>query len=593
MKFIEKSLLTMKIIAKKPSLLISLINNYARLFLRLETNRSLAISITNNCNMNCIHCSNSSLAKIKSTNFAKNQNEPLTTKKIINILEQAKKLNFIQINLTGGEPFLNKDLFKICEKISNLGMICGINTNGSLIKKDNINNIKKYIDVISISLESFDKEEHNKFRKCNSFNQTLDVLKLLKSNKIPFFISKTVTHEDFTNNKLQKFLDICKSKKYNVTLSPAANCGTFTNNKNLLTTEDIKQLNYILKKNKNFARTDKDGNYIKRGCSAGNEIIYISNFGDILPCDFIQIEFGNIKYYPLKKLIHNIRRFKIFREKHKDCLPSENIKFQKDFIIPYVNEQKPINFSKIDVLSENESMFYDTNSFLIYKNKHLKKLLEYTFDNIFLNSTNITKSIKNQTKITNKDFTLFNNLLDVGTGCGFYLPILKKYAKNIHASDYNNKMISLSKNLISVKKLKNTTIHKDNIINSNFKNKQFDSALGYNVLHHLDNPKKAISEIHRILSDNGIYMGVEPNVWNPFVFLFHLFKSNERQALNLRIDNIKNKFKDFKKIEIKYDNTVQIGANKYTLFVVKLISKFLKFTHLEFLSFNYIIIAKK
>jgi MoaA/NifB/PqqE/SkfB family radical SAM enzyme len=50
-------------------------------------------------------------------------------------------------------------------------------------------------------------------------------------------------------------------------------------------------------------RTDFDANYVVRGCGALKEIIYVSQYGDVMACPFIQITFGNALERPLAEIL--------------------------------------------------------------------------------------------------------------------------------------------------------------------------------------------------------------------------------------------------------------------------------------------------
>ena len=63
---------------------------------------SIAIELTKQCNMNCMHCG-SSAGKIRS-------NE-LTIQEITQIITEAKQLQCKLITLLGGEPFLREDWY--------------------------------------------------------------------------------------------------------------------------------------------------------------------------------------------------------------------------------------------------------------------------------------------------------------------------------------------------------------------------------------------------------------------------------------------------------------------------------------------------
>jgi ubiquinone/menaquinone biosynthesis C-methylase UbiE len=88
-------------------------------------------------------------------------------------------------------------------------------------------------------------------------------------------------------------------------------------------------------------------------------------------------------------------------------------------------------------------------------------------------------------------------LLDVACGTGTYLGIAKKFGANAIGCD-------VSENMVRICKSKGT----DNVFVNDyhtlpFKDGTFDLILCINAIHYSDNPKAAISEMRRVLSNDG------------------------------------------------------------------------------------------
>lgn len=88
----------------------------------------------------------------------------------------------ILVCITGGEPLLSKDVFKIISYSISLGYSCGITTNGTLLTNRVCCQLKNAgLDTISISLDVLENT-HNEFR-CNSnaFHQALNGIRHAKN----------------------------------------------------------------------------------------------------------------------------------------------------------------------------------------------------------------------------------------------------------------------------------------------------------------------------------------------------------------------------------------------------------------------------
>ena len=70
----------------------------------------LRISVTDKCNFKCLYCKPSDMEDIEHT-------EILTNEEIIAIVKEAVKTGVKKVRITGGEPLLSKDTFKVLEYI--------------------------------------------------------------------------------------------------------------------------------------------------------------------------------------------------------------------------------------------------------------------------------------------------------------------------------------------------------------------------------------------------------------------------------------------------------------------------------------------
>ncbi len=113
--------------------------------------------------------------------------------------------------------------------------------------------------------------------------------------------------------------------------------GAWSNKKIVLNKGDIRKIRDLFKE-KNV-REVEESTYTGKGCAIGSETLYITSYGDVLPCGYVQVKFGNIKKSSIKKIWGRILKIKAFNRKYKNCAASLN----QDFIN---NILKPINKSK-------------------------------------------------------------------------------------------------------------------------------------------------------------------------------------------------------------------------------------------------------
>ncbi|MCK5458609.1 MAG: radical SAM protein [Thermoplasmatales archaeon] len=156
--------------------------------------------ITLACNMKCMHCGSSA---------GKKRSNELTTEEALNLCEELKELGTSIITLIGGEPFLREDWYIIAKKIRELGMDLTFISNGLLINRKTISQLKKLNPyAVAISLDGALSDTHDSIRGVKgSFNKCMSSLRLLKEVDLPTSVITTL-HEGNVKElpKIRKFL---------------------------------------------------------------------------------------------------------------------------------------------------------------------------------------------------------------------------------------------------------------------------------------------------------------------------------------------------------------------------------------------------
>lgn len=159
-------------------------------FLREKTNfdyrflggRSLGpghaiLEITARCNLRCEFCwlwGESGIGK-------KYSKEELSTEEIKNIINNLPQTCHL-IYISGGEPFIRKDILEIIRHIKSRGILCNITSNGILIGDKISEIIDSGLDQINISIDGT-KKEHDTIRGKGNFDKTINNIKKLVAEK--------------------------------------------------------------------------------------------------------------------------------------------------------------------------------------------------------------------------------------------------------------------------------------------------------------------------------------------------------------------------------------------------------------------------
>lgn len=92
------------------------------------------------CNFNCRMCYVRKTAK----EVAESERPLMTCDQWIELAQELRKEGMLYLLLTGGEPFLWPDFWRLYEELSKMGFLISINSNGSLINDEIIERLKEF-----------------------------------------------------------------------------------------------------------------------------------------------------------------------------------------------------------------------------------------------------------------------------------------------------------------------------------------------------------------------------------------------------------------------------------------------------------------
>lgn len=272
--------------------------NCARLFFEL----------TSKCNLKCAHCYGS---------FSSSQQKELNYLDIVSILEKSKEYGTYQIDFTGGEPLMYKDLDKLLEYCYLNGFLVRIFTNLTLFNENFLRLFEKYgIKEIVTSVDSCHSECHNQFRGVpKSFERTLDAIKVLKDNNIPVTINSMVgQHNKEHIEEMIEFIDSLNVKSVLDVIIPEGRANELDNS----IQESAKIIKDIYENHYNII----DKNAISVSCGVGDRFVYIKSNGNVYPCPSLTNDksiLGNTQTFDFKQIWDILRtKYKFYCNKKSD-----------------------------------------------------------------------------------------------------------------------------------------------------------------------------------------------------------------------------------------------------------------------------------
>jgi MoaA/NifB/PqqE/SkfB family radical SAM enzyme len=282
----------------------------------------LTIAATYKCQCSCVHCGIES--------YKQNSRQELSTEEIGALIREASKIrSIVQVTFTGGESLLRSDLFDLIKTAKNEGFFTKIDSNGFLLTETNLTLLKKAgIDRIDISIDHYEPSIHDRLRKCEGlFNTITDALRICVALSVPCYLQTYATRENLHSGALEGIIRYAKqSKATRLKMQPAALSGRFASSPDMLLEHDDFLLLSELVKKYPFAYLENEfldpADYLLM-CQLGiRGNIYVTAYGDIFPCCFAPLSFGNVQREPLRQILRNMYKNEQFigLTKYKECI---------------------------------------------------------------------------------------------------------------------------------------------------------------------------------------------------------------------------------------------------------------------------------
>lgn len=291
------------------------------------------IGITNTCPQNCDYCYNKSRT-----------GPTMDTHTIKEVIKDLKNMGVIWLGLTGGEPLLNKD---IAEIIADIGDNCAAKlfTGGYNLTQELASDLKRAgLDYVSVSLDHWREEEQDRIRGCKgSFHTALKAIEIFRETGgihvgVSTVLSKSMLHDSHMDKFMQFLIKLGVYEAWFSEVKPAI--APLWNQKAIITAEER---NYLMRVQERYNKEGKiTVNYLGHfeggehfGCNAGHKMVYIDAFGEVSPCVFAPMTFGNVRDESVQNIFQEMRQY---FQAHDCCFVNANY----PLLAKYYKDQLPI-----------------------------------------------------------------------------------------------------------------------------------------------------------------------------------------------------------------------------------------------------------
>lgn len=292
----------------------------------------LAISPTSCCNLNCFGCYSA----------GHDQGSELSFEETDDLIGQAREIGTNIIMLTGGEPFMKKEMiFQLIEKYDDMAF--QIYTNGTLLDEDDISRLVQAGNTsLSISVEGFE-EETDRRRGKGTFAKIKRNMEYMKRLGGIAAFSTTATTENLdvilSDRFIRTMIDMGFLYGWYFQYIPVGTKAVLdlmpTPAQRIYMTKRVKELRRrypIL-----LAMFWNDGNILE-GCMSPKKYVHVNSNGDVEPCVFAHFSTDNIRDHSFTEILdspffHMLREMHPFNADHRrPCPLIDNPRVYRDIL---------------------------------------------------------------------------------------------------------------------------------------------------------------------------------------------------------------------------------------------------------------------
>lgn len=314
---------------------------------------AMTFAVTYKCQCNCRHCS--------AGRHLRNDLPDLSTKEAKALIDQSQNLGVSIIAFTGGEPLLRDDIYELISYVDKRKAIPILFTNGLLLSEENIEKlVNAGLYSLFVSIDSPIPEEHDQLRgMAGLFESAILGIKRMQSKGGFVGISSYATRSATQKGMYKKLYSLARELGVeNLILFDGVPTGnTLNDTSEMLTPEQHEEIrkfsSYIFKHqrvpqlNSQSWQNSIEGYLGGIGCLAVNLQYYVSAYGDVSPCDFTPLSFGNVRNKSIKEIWNKMVHHPAYNHRSTFCR-MQHPDFRRFYIDPIPpNSKLPYDIEKL------------------------------------------------------------------------------------------------------------------------------------------------------------------------------------------------------------------------------------------------------
>lgn len=263
------------------------------------------IGLTDACPQDCEYCYNK-----------QRLGEPMDTATILRVIAELKDMGVVWLGFTGGEPLLNPDIVEITRQAAR-GCAVKLFTTGCGLTQELAEDLARAgMFSAAVSLDHWESAVHDAGRRYpGAFDAALAAIATFQRVRgLHVSVSSVFSREMIRRGELRRLLDFIASlgvdeawlSEVKPTLEP------FWRDDLILTEEE--RLAVAGMQDACNRTGGMTVNYLGHfegaeafGCNAGCKMVYVDAFGEVSPCVFLPMSFGNVRERSLFDIVEEMR----------------------------------------------------------------------------------------------------------------------------------------------------------------------------------------------------------------------------------------------------------------------------------------------
>ena len=275
------------------------------------------VGLTNACPQNCEYCYNRQRTGV-----------PMDTPTILKVIDDLRDAGVAWLGLTGGEPLLNPDIVDITAHAARDMAVKLFTTGVGLTPSLAADLAAAGLFSVAVSLDHWEPARHDASRRYpGAFAAALEAIATFK--EVPGLhvsVSSVLSREMIRSGEVETLLAFLDSlgvdEAWLSEVKPSVEA--FWSDESVISEEERKELTRLQDEHNQAVRRWGRGlvvNYLGHfegaenfGCNAGCKMVYVDAFGEVSPCVFLPMSFGNVRERPLTDMLADMR----------GCFPGES-----------------------------------------------------------------------------------------------------------------------------------------------------------------------------------------------------------------------------------------------------------------------------